>query len=182
MRFSFLKRHTHIDLLPESVRYKKRFRWLVIKLAALQVAIFLCIGTAGLSTRQLERRAWDESRDLAARVYALRHGQEVAAAAQVQALGQRMAAEEAFLRARAPGAFDPAWVTAIMEAPGGEMTGLGFNGADFQVTGMTQDIAAIEAHRQGILDAGLFARVELGRISLQDCGGYFYELWVRVGR
>ena len=182
MRFSFPKRHTHIDLLPESAQQQKRFRRLVIKLAALQAAVFLCIGAAWLGVRQLEGQAWDESRDLAARVYALRHGQEVAAAAQAHELALLMAAEEAFLRARAPGHFDPAWVTAIMEAPGGGMTGLGFDGSDFQITGVIEDIAAIEAHRQGILDTGLFAWVELGRINLQGDGVYFYELWARVGR
>ena len=190
MRFSLrgkgiklsMKDNSPIDLLPESVQAQKKFRKLVIQLAAVQVAIFLCIGAAVVGLHTLGRRAWDESHNLALRVHALRHGPEVAAAVHAQELSLRMAAEGAFLWAHAPAPFDPAWVTAIMEARGGGMTGLDYNGADFLITGVIGDIAGVEVHRQSILDTGLFMQVELGRIILREDDMYFYELWARVGR
>ena len=175
-----MKGHSSIDLLPESIQKQKKFRKLVIQLAALQAAIFLCIGAAAFGLRTLERRAWDESHGLALGIHALRHGPEVAAVAHAQELSLRMAAEDAFFRAHAPAPFDPAWVTAILETRGDNMTGLDYNGMDFLVTGVIGDIAGVEIHRQSILDTGLFAHVELGRIILQEYGAYFYELRVRV--
>ena len=182
MKFSFRKRNTSIDLLPESIQQRKGFRRIIIQLAAAQVAIFLCIGAAVVGLRMLEQRAWDESHELALGIYALRHGPEVAAAAHAHELSLRMAAEDAFFRTHSPADFDPGWVTAIMETLGGNMAVLDYNGTDFLITGIIEYIASIEAHRQSILDTGLFAQVELGRIILQENGMYFYELWARVER
>ena len=179
MRFSFYTNNTTLDLLPESVQKRKTFRKLVIRLAAAQVAIFLCIGLIVLGADMLEERAWEDAGSISRQVYALRHGPEVAAAAHVRDLGLQLATEVAFLQAHAPVDFKPIWLTAIVQARAEYMTALYYSAAGILITGLAQDIIAIETHRQNILDTSVFRYVELGRIILQDCGRYFYEL--RVG-
>ena len=181
MVFNFWERkNTSIDLLPESVQKRKGFRKLVIRLAAAQVAIFLCLAAAVVGINVLERQAWDESHELTIHVNALRHGAAVEAAAYARELSLRIAAEDSFVEAHAPADFDPVWVTAIMQTSGGHMTAFYYSGAAILVTGMIGDMNAIEAHRQSILDTEVFTQVDLGRIILQECGQYFYELWVRL--
>jgi len=176
----FARKNTTIDLLPESIQKRKIFRKLIIRLAAAQVAIFLCLAAAVIGIGVLEHRAQDDSREINLRISALRHGPYVTAAAYARDLGLRFAAEDAFVSAHAPGDFDPLWVTAILHASGEYITALYYTGESILVTGMLGDINAIEAHRQSILNTEAFKLVDLGRIILQDCGLYFYELWVRL--
>jgi len=176
----FGRKSRTIDLLPESIQKRKGFRKLAIKLAAIQVAIFICIGTVVVGLTVLEQHAWDESHELNMAVYTLRHGQAVAAVAYARDLSLRIAAEDALIAAHAPAAFDPAWLSAIVQESGGQVVTFYYTGTAILITGMTRDIGAIEIHRQGIIDAGDFRAVDLGRINLEDCGRYFYELWVRL--
>jgi len=181
MAIRFLeKENTSIDLLPESFQKRKSFRKQVIRLATAQVAIFLCIGLAVIGIHALERRAWDMAGELSRQVHTLRHGPDVVAAAYARDIIRRIAAEDAFLASRAPAAFDPNWMTAIMQASGGEMAILHYSGTGIVITGFSLDIAAVEAHRQEVLGTGLFGYVGLGQINLQDDGRYLYELRVRL--
>jgi len=174
------RRNATIDLLPESIQKRRQLRNLVIRLATVQVAIFLCIVLMFIGINALEQRAWERVTEINRQVYALRHGPEVAAVAYAHDITQRLAIEDALLQAHAPANFDPEWLTAIMQASGKEMTVLYYNNTAITITGISYDITAVEAHRQSIRDTGLFNYVELGRIILQDCGRYFYELHVRV--
>ena len=170
----------HIDLLPERVQKRKGFRRLVIKLAAIQVAVFLCIAAAVAGLSALERQTWDSSHELQLAINTLRQGQAVAAAAYARELSLRIAAEDAFIAVHGPAAFDPGWLSAILLLEAGHMTNFHYTGIAILITGMSGDINAIEAHRQSIRDARDFRAVDLGRVMLQDCGRYFYELWVRL--
>jgi len=174
------RKNISIDLLPERIQKRKGFRKLIIRLVAAQVAIFLCLGAAVAGLNALEQQVWDESHNLNLRVHALRHGQAVVAVAYAHGLSLRLAAEDAFISAHAPANFDPHWLSAIVQADGGHMTNFYFTGTAILVTGILGDINAIEAHRQSILDTGSFEFVDFGRIILQDCGLYFYELTVRL--
>jgi len=168
-----------INLLPESIQKRKTLRKLVIRLAAAQAAIFLCIGLIAAGLNIMEARDWDNAHELYQQIHVLRHGPDVVAAGYARDLGQRIAAEDTFLQAHAPGAFDPALLGAIIQASCENMTMLYYTGTAIQITGILENMYAIEAHRQGILYTELFSYVELGRIILQDDGRYFYELWAR---
>ena len=176
-----LKRDSHIDLLPESVQKRKGFRKLLIRLAAAQAAIFLCIVAAIIGVGELERRTWDISDDLSFRVHVLRHGPEVAAVAYARDISARLAAEDAFVAAHGPREFDPVWITAIMYASDGHVVNLDYTGGGILISGRHENMTAIEAHRQSILDTGVFGGVELGRIILQYDGRYLFELQVLLG-
>ena len=180
MRKFMGRKMTTIDLLPESLQKRKRFRKLVIKLAAAQVAIFLCLGGAIAGLSILESQAWADSHELTIGIHALRHGPAVAAMAYAHELSQQLAAEDAFISAYAPSDFDPTWLMAILQADDEHMTELSFGGATFLLTGMVRDITQIEAHRQRLLDKEMFSSVGLGRIIMQDDGRFFYELHVRL--
>ena len=173
---------TTIDFLPETVQGPKRVRRYKLRLAAAQAAIFLCIVLAALVLGMLERRAWDNTHRLALRISYLRHGPEVMAVAQARDMHARLAAAEAFLEDNMPEYFDALWVAAVLEADTGYMTSLDYGGVRFMLTGITDSMDSIEAHRQGLLDTGMFESVLLGRIIMQDDGRLFYELRVVVGR
>ena len=177
---SLNKKSMAIDLLPQSIQKRKRLRGLIFKLAAIQVAVFLCIGAVAVGLNALERQVWESSHDLNRDIYALRHGPAVAAVAYARDQSFRVAAEEAFVNASVPAIFDPLWLSAISDTCGGGMATFYYTGTAILVTGMSADISAVEIHRQSILDTGLFRAVDLGRVVLEDCGRYFYELWVRL--
>ena len=175
------RKNMTIDLLPESVQKRKQFRRLVIRLATLQVAIFLCLGAAIFGVNALESRAWANSHELNLRIYTLRHGPYIEALAHARDIGQLLAAEDDFIRSFAPADFDPLWIKAIMQADDGNMTALDYGGTSILVTGVTARISTIEAHRQSILSTQMFRYVSNGRIILQEDGLFLYELRVVVG-
>ena len=179
MRLPLVKKSLYgIDLLPESVQHPKRIRKLALRLAAAQVAIFLCIGLAVLGLHILENRVLDESLRLAGRINYLRHGPEVTALAYARDIHMQLMAAEAFLEANIPPYFDPEWVQAILEADTGYTTSLDYTGIFIMLTGITDYMVNIENHRQALLYTGVFSTVNLGRISLQEDGRLYYELRV----
>ena len=173
-------KYTGIDLLPESVTAPKRYRKRVIQLAAAQVAIFLCLAAMAVALNLLERQAWDESHRLAMQVYTLRHGPAVTAAAYVQDITRRVAAEGFFLEANAPADFDPQWLTAIMSSDNGYMTTWDYSRGAIMLTGIVEDISKIETHRQSLLETEIFQYVRIGRVALQDGDRFFYELLLGI--
>ncbi|MCL2404420.1 MAG: hypothetical protein FWC92_02605 [Defluviitaleaceae bacterium] len=173
-------KYESIDLLPENVNKLKTLRRFAIKLAAVQVAIFLCIGLMIYGINTLGQRAWEYTSELDRQVYAIRHMIDIDALAYARDIGQRLAAEDAFLQAYAPADFDPVWITSIIQAGSEHMVMLDYSSTGIMITGMSDDMTAIEAHRQDLTQTGVFGYVELGRIIMQDCGRYFYELRVRL--
>ena len=165
-----------IDLLPESVQVKKLHRRRIFILAAAQVAIFLCLGMAAISANALERQAWDESHRLAARISDLRQNQAATEAAYTRDIARRIAAEEAFIDANTPAEFNPEWLAAVLAADDGYMTTMDYSRGFILLTGMVDDMNKIETHRQSLLAADVFLYVRIGRIAMQDCGNFLYEL------
>ena len=183
MKLPLVKKSLYgIDLLPESVQHPKRIRKLAVRLAAAQVAIFLCLGLVILGLHILQNRAWDESHRLNVRINYLRHGPEVTALAYARDIHMQLMAAEAFLEVNMPPDFDPAWVLAILEADTGYMTSLDYAGDFIMLTGITDYMEKIENHRQSLLDTEVFNAVNLGRISLQEDGRLYYELRIVIRR
>jgi len=172
------KTHTSIDLLPESIQGPKRLRRLVLRLATIQVAIFVCLAFVVLIFNILDQRAWEQSHRLDLRINYLRHGAEFMAVAQAREMHTRLAAGEIFLDANMPAYFDSQWVGAVLTADDGYMTSLDYGGVYIMLAGIVDDISKVEVHRQAVLDTGMFNTVGLGRIVLQDDGRFFYELRV----
>ena len=172
----FKKNLTGIDLLPESVQAPKRFRKRIIKLAAVQAAIVLCIVLSAMALNALEQRAWDESLRLTMQVNALRHDLAVTVAAYTQDIVRRISAEEAFIEANAVDDFNPQWITAIISADAGNMIMLDYSHGFIMLTGMTDDMNNIEIYRQNLLETEIFHYVRIGRTALQEGGSFFYEL------
>jgi len=158
-----------IDLLPESVQAHRRRKRYILKLAAVQVAIFLCL--AGLVTwvRAIENSAWENSSRLSASLNTLR---------QYPANAHIGTYQEAVFFANTPGDFDPSWFTAIINANGGQMTSLSYAENTIMITGITDSALNIETHRKTIYASNIFTQVRLGRIDWQETGEIFYELWV----
>ena len=171
---------TTIDLLPESLQKKKRFRKLMIKLATAQVAVFLCLAAAVIGMYALEEQAWTDSHALNLQVHALRHGPEVLAAAYARDIGHIIAAEENFIAANFPPDFDPVWIKAILEASEGYLIDLNYGGASIFISGEAEEMGSIEALRQRLLYPEIFSSVRLGRISLLSDGRFSYELRVII--
>ena len=180
MRLTLTSRKTSIDLLPESVQKPKRYRKLLIRLAAAQVAIFIILAAAIIALNVLDSQAQADSQQWAQRINTLRHGPEVAAAAYARDIYRRLAAEEAFFYANLPADFDPVWIAAILEADQGHMTALDYNGGFILLTGIAEEMSTIESHRQSLLGTEIFEYVGHGRIVLQEDGRFFYELRIGV--
>ena len=176
----FRKNLIRIDLLPESVQAKKRFRRRIRILAAIQAAMFICIGLVAVFLNALEHRAWDESFRLTAQINYMRQNQAVAAAVYTHDAAWRISAEEAFLEINASDEFNPTWLTAILSACDGSMTTLDYSRGFILLTGVADNMTKIESHRQSLLNTDVFLYVRIGRTALQECGRFFYELRIDI--
>ena len=169
-----------LDLLPDNIQKQKGLRKLIIRLAAVQAVILICLAGAIAGLTTLERQAWEESHALTRQVQVIRQSPAIAAIAHIREINRQLAAEEAFIAEIAPADFNPEWLKSIIQADTGNMTVLDYRGTGILITGITGDLTAIETHRQNLRDAEMFRDVRLGRIIRQDNGQYFYELHVEI--
>jgi len=166
---------TTMDLLPESVQSTRGKRTHVIRLATVQVAIFLCLGLAVFGMHNLVRRSEYALVNIRQEVNTLSNSPEILAAAYAR---DRLH-EDAFILAHGPLDFDPVWVGAILAADYGEMVALAYDGQFVLVTGAVDDIGQIEDFRQRLLAWDVFEDVNLGGINSQD-DGFSFELRISV--
>ena len=176
----FRKKLTSFDLLPESVQSPKRFRKRIIRLAAAQVAIFICLGAAAVALNVLDGQAWAESYRMDTLLASMRDDPAVTAATYTRDINQRLVAESAFFEAYAIADFNPLWVDAVISADTGYMTAMEYGQGIVLLTGMANDMVGIEKHRQNLLDTDIFDYVRLGRIMRQDDERFFYEMTLGV--
>jgi len=177
MRLPLIRRGlAGIDLLPERVQRQKRARKLAFRLAAAQIAIFLCLVMAVIGLNALEQQAWEHSRYLTQEINALRYSDEVALVAYAMGIQLHLAAEDAFFEGSDPAEFDPIWLWAILSANKGHMSGLDFDGVSILLTGIVERFDDIEAFRQVLIYTDIFEYVGLGRIRSQGDDRFFYEL------
>ena len=176
----FRDKLNRIDLLPESVQIRKLHRKRIIKLAALQAAILLCLGLAIVAANALEGQAWEESHCLAVRINNLRQYQATAETIDARDINRRILAAEAFIEANAPTEFNPEWLATVLSADHGYMTTMDYSRGFILLAGAVDNINKIEIHRQNLLDAEIFVYVRMGRVSLQDEGTFYYELRLEI--
>ena len=164
-----------INLLPESIQQQQRNRKNLKWIAAVQVAIFLCIALLVSAFNAASHRSWGEANYEAERANAIAQDtRQLDLTAQEQA--QRQQAEADFLGNYAPPHFDAGWLFGVLVADTGNTTAISYDGRDILLTGQTDDIGNIESHRQRLLDTEGFIDVNLGRITQQTDNVFHYEL------
>ncbi|MCL2360314.1 MAG: hypothetical protein FWC73_00705 [Defluviitaleaceae bacterium] len=164
-----------IDLLPAGTQKQKRNRRLAIKLAAIQVAIFLCICVVVVGLRNLDARAQGESGQLLINISRLRYSHEVESAIRYRELDRHFTAEEEFFAINLHYTFDPIWLDTILEVARGSITSLDFDGIDIDITGIVYNFDEIESLRLSLSETNVFDVVGMGNIRSQGQGRFFYD-------
>ena len=172
---------TTINLLPQWVAERKKSRRLIISLAILQLAVFLCIGAAIFLMQNWQQQAVERSATLHQNLAAHDETPALLAAELEQARLMARYFDE-FILHHSPIQFQTVWVEAILQTLpyNAHLQNFNFSRTEIIVVGEIGDIANIELHRQGLLDSGLFEDVQIGRMSLLGSGMFSYALHIRV--
>ena len=168
-----------INLLPPEIQKKQLHRKTLIILTAVQLFIFLCLGSAAFFMHAREQQAITRSAELTHRLAAMDTAPTAIAEA-LHDIQHRNALFEQYITDNIPAYFYPGWLTAIMqvESPGIFLEALEFTGGYIIVHAIARDMAYIADHRRDL--ALFFYPVVLGRMERQLDDSVWYELRIIV--
>ena len=167
----------NVNLLPEWVKRPQKRRKLMVKMATIQVAIFilLSVGYLILSTMIFN----NNELLLAQATRPLQSQNEILGAIDYNNITVALAVAEYLYGQHIN--FDSLWViAAITTTPdNATLTRLDYREGEIFLRVASYNIASAEIHRQSLLDTKLFDWVWLGRIT--GAGGGIYNYEIRIG-